>query len=71
MTDLKDLHEALAARYKELLEGGSEDPRILKEVREFLIDNNVTLDSINRDLDDSEVIDLHLDEDLIKLVQNG
>lgn len=71
MSDLNDLHSSLARRYRELLEDGSDDPRILKEIREFLMDNNVTLDTINRDVDDSEVVEINMDEDILKLVQNG
>jgi len=41
MSKLHDLHEKLTERLTTLMETGTDDPRVLKEVREFLRDNNI------------------------------
>lgn len=38
------LHELLVTQYVKLMEDGCEDPRILKEIRELLKDNDITGD---------------------------
>lgn len=42
LSKLQELHQKLADNYMEQLDNGVEDPRLLKEVREFLKDNNIT-----------------------------
>lgn len=42
LTKLQELHVKLAETYSDLLNSGVDDPRVLKEVREFLRDNNIT-----------------------------
>ena len=42
LNKLQELHQKLADNYMEQLDNGVEDPRLLKEVREFLKDNNIT-----------------------------
>lgn len=61
--ELEDLFRALTVRYADLLKAGSEDPRLLKEVREFLEYNGITKDSLEVDsLDDAQVIELDIDD---------
>jgi len=38
------LHELLVTQYVKLMQSGCEDPRILKEIRELLKDNDITGD---------------------------
>jgi len=38
------LHELLVTQYVGLMKGGCDDPRILKEIRELLKDNDITGD---------------------------
>ena len=46
MSTLEKLHVSLAEAYTTILEKGTDDPRMLKEVREFLRDNDITEDTI-------------------------
>lgn len=43
---LHDLHDKLAQRLTQIMEAGTDDPRVLKEVREFLNDNNINYTTI-------------------------
>ena len=70
MTRLEKLHEKLTSMYTDLLDDGCEDPRVLKEIREFLNDNNINATTINSKVVDSEVIELDVDS-LAALVSNG
>ncbi len=62
---LIELHNKLTESYGEILEAGCEDPRILKEVREFLSDNSIFVDNILDDNKPMEVIELDLDDSLL------
>lgn len=42
MSKLDKMHELLCEQYVKMLEAGTEDPRLLKEIREMLKDNGVT-----------------------------
>ena len=69
MAKIEDLHAKLVSIYIELLDNGCEDPRVLKEVREFLNDNDITSRNLLEDLEDSEVIELDMTD--IKEYMNG
>ena len=66
--NLIELHNKLTEAYAEVLEAGCEDPRLLKEIREFLNDNNILVDNILEDTKSSEdnVIELDISSDLMK-----
>lgn len=60
--ELEDLFRALTVTYAQILKSGSEDPRLLKEVREFLEYNGITKDSLEVDsLDDAEIVELDIE----------
>ena len=62
--ELIKLHETLTKAYAELLEDGCQDPRILKEVREFLSDNSIFADNIVNP-ESNQVIELELEGELL------
>ena len=68
--ELTTIHKMLAITYKRMLDEGCSDPRILKEVREFLKDNGVAIKAIDQSVPDSAVISMDLEEELFKLVSN-
>lgn len=73
MTKIERLHVTLTEKLGEMLEH-TEDPRVLKEVREFLKENNVTADTIGETSTTTldEAIDLpDLDVENYRLVNNG
>jgi len=63
---LIELHNKLTETYTNLLAEGCEDPRILKEVREFLNDNYITSDNIDVNTTSSKPIELDLKGDMLK-----
>jgi hypothetical protein len=67
------MHDLLAAQYVAMLEAGESDPRILKEVREFLKDNSVTGDVIGllNTATKEDVIELPEDYMPFEMVNNG
>jgi hypothetical protein len=48
------------SHYELLLKGGTEDPRLLKEIREFLNDNDINISSLSDDteLESNEAVEL-------------
>jgi len=60
---LHTLHSTLTDRYTELLAGGTEDPRLLKEIREFLNDNNINDISLNSIVPEGSNESVDLDDD--------
>lgn len=73
MNNLETMHELLSAHYVKMLERGVDDPRILKEVREFLKDNSVTGDVIGllNTATKEDVIELPEDYMPFEMVNNG
>ena len=70
--ELGDLHKLLVTSYVNMMKGGQvEDPRILKEIRELLKDNEITGDvsaAIAASLEENTAV---LPDDFLELVQNG
>ena len=74
MSDIETLHSMLIEKYMGLI-AISDDPRVLKEAREFLRDNDITVASIGEETPDSlnEAIELDVDafSNYVKEAQNG
>jgi len=70
--ELGDLHKLLVTSYVKMMKGGKvEDPRILKEIRELLKDNEITGDvsaAIAASLEENTAV---LPDDFLELVQHG
>jgi hypothetical protein len=70
--ELGDLHKLLVTSYVNMMKGGKvEDPRILKEIRELLKDNEITGDvsaAIAASLEENTAV---LPDDFLELVQHG
>lgn len=47
MSKMKNIHTLLTNHYEMLLANGCEDPKILKEIREFLRDNNINEETLS------------------------
>lgn len=64
--ELKELHTLLVTSYVDMMKKGESDPRILKEIRELLKDNDITGD-ITEVLDTMKdtAIDLPDDWDIV------
>lgn len=62
---LNKLHEELTTRYSDILSSQTEDPRLLKEIREFLSDNNITAASISNIVPEGSNESVELDDDYI------
>lgn len=71
---IADLHAILLKKYIGLL-ATSEDPRVLKEAREFLRDNHITVDTIGEvapeAIQEAIVLDDTYMSNYIKEVKNG
>lgn len=65
MSRLHKLHEELAKRYEDILAGQTEDPRLLKEIREFLADNNITTQSMSNIVPEEANEAVELDDDYL------
>ena len=65
MSKLHDLHEKLTERLTTLMETGTDDPRVLKEVREFLRDNNINDTTIGEPTLDASQEAIILEDDYL------
>jgi hypothetical protein len=65
MNKLHDLHEKLTERLTTLMETGTDDPRVLKEVREFLRDNNINDTTIGEPMLDASQEAIILEDDYL------
>ena len=68
--ELPEIHSLLSKTYRAMLLQGCDDPRVLKEIREFLKDNDVKVKLTDQSVPDSAPISLDLEEELFKLVSN-
>lgn len=62
---LEKLHSDLVTRYESLLASGVEDPRLLKEIREFLNDNDINVQSLGDDIRLESNEDIVLDDEYL------
>ena len=65
MSKLHELHEALTIKLTHLMNEGSDDPRILKEVREFLKDNNINDTTISEPELEASKQPIEMDDDYL------
>ena len=76
MADLSKLHKKLTDSFCEMLDQGLEDPKVLKEIREFLKDNEIREEDIVRIPEDTDTtidldVDFMQDNNWIKQVKTG
>jgi ABC-type sugar transport system substrate-binding protein len=68
MSNIEDLHKLLLEKHMGLLVN-SEDPRVLKEAREFLRDNGITVASIGEPIPEALSDAIVLDDDYLSNFQ--